>query len=77
MNMNNQIEEFDRMKKIINQKKNEKGSLTTQLKELTKEIKQDIVYFESLCKHEFYKECINSGCYPEYANICKYCKKYR
>ena len=75
--MNSQSEEFERMKKVIDQKKNEKWNLTTKLKELTQEIKKDVVYFESLCKHEFQKECINSGCYPEYASICKYCQKYR
>ena len=77
MNMNNQSEEFERMKKIIKKKKDDAWDLTCKLKELNKDIKNDIVYFESLCNHEFSRECINSGCYTEYAYICKYCKKYR
>ena len=73
--MNQQSEEFETQKRLVGEKKNELWNLQDLLKQRKKELSEDIIKLQDMCVHKFVRECITSGCYPEYANICLYCKK--
>ena len=63
--MSQQSEEFEKLKEIVENKKNEFWELQKLVKK-NKELEEDIIKLQSICKHNFVRECINSGCYTEY-----------
>ena len=73
--MSQQSEEFEKLKKVVENKKNEFWELQKLVKINRKELEADIIQLQSICNHDFVRECINSGCYTEYASICKFCSK--
>ena len=73
--MNQQTKDFENQKILVEEKKNKLWELQDSLKQYKKELSEDIFKLQSICNHKFVRECITSGCYPEYANICHYCKK--
>lgn len=58
---------------VIKSIKNEISILEKNLFELKKKLKTNMEIMQNMCSHEFIKECINDGCYREYAYICKKC----
>lgn len=75
--MENITIEFNKLNNIINKKKIYIYEIEKNIKILKKELNNDIIKLQSICNHEYYRECTTTGCYAEYDYICKYCKKYK
>lgn len=70
------IEYYD-LKDIIEKKKKKIFEIEKNIKILKKELNNDIIKLQSICNHEYERECTTTGCYAEYDYICKHCNKYR
>lgn len=75
--MNSTNEDFLSLKNIIKEKEENQRELIKKVRVLKCELDKDILKLQSLCNHEYIRECINSGCYAEYANICCHCNKMK
>ena len=57
----------------IESKKQEILLMKKKLKILNNELKENIDKYKYGCNHIYKRECITTGPYPEYANICELC----
>lgn len=64
---------INEQKIIIESIKNEISILEKKLFELKEKFRKNVEIMQNICSHEFKKECINDGCYREYAYICTKC----
>ena len=68
--------EYTILVRKIKEKTHAEDELRQELYNTKNELKEYTKKLQSICNHNYERECINTGCYPEYAYICKYCNKW-
>ena len=63
-------------KQSILDKKKEIRDNKKELRILENDLKKLLSEFQSNCNHNYIRECITTGPYQEYANICSKCDKF-
>ena len=68
---------FGTLKQVIIDKKETIWEQEKLLRKMKQELKNEVELLQSLCNHNYIRECATSGCYAEYHYICKNCQKIR
>ena len=63
-------------KQSILDKKKEIRDNKKELRILENDLKKSLSEFQYNCNHNYIRECITTGPYQEYANICSKCDKF-
>ena len=72
---NDDQDKFNTQLALVDDLNKELALLDTKRKKILADIKLNNKILYSICNHNYIKECINDGCYREYAFICSKCKK--
>jgi hypothetical protein len=67
--------EFNKQFIIVDFTKKEINGLKNRLRKLETKLKKETEKLQSICNHNYIRECINDSCYREYATICNKCYK--
>jgi len=69
--------EFNKQALIVDYTRKDIRTLKVNLQQLETKLKQATEQLQSICEHNFVRECINDGCYREYATVCRICQKFK
>ena len=69
--------EFNKQFLIVDFTKKEISALKNRIRTLETKLKDETEKLQSICNHNYTRECINDSCYREYANICSICGKFK